>query len=150
MIGTLIRDCFKQFWSKFERFTIKNLRDFESCSKSVQKCSFYKLVKVLPEIDWHHYQGTSPAPTCIVRHQTLIKAPTSEVSHQCPVCEGGQICPLHFQMLIPMEPKVHLGDHKGPLRPPIPEFSTTMDKTVFREFLEAVILVLFVVQEGSI
>ena len=49
---------------------------------------FFKWVRILPEIDWNHHQGASPAPTCIVRHQTMIKPPTSEVSHQSPVGGG--------------------------------------------------------------
>ena len=46
---------------------------------------FFKWVRILPEIDWYPYQGASPAPSCIVRHKTLIKTPTREVSHQKPV-----------------------------------------------------------------
>ena len=45
---------------KFERF-IKN-----ALTRSVfelEKCSsfFFKWVRVLPEIDWYHFQGASPA-----------------------------------------------------------------------------------------
>ena len=40
-----------------------------------------------PEIDWYHYQGVSPAPTCVVRHQTMTKTPMR--SHQSPVKGGG-------------------------------------------------------------
>ena len=38
------------------------------------------------QIAWYHYQGALPAPTHTVQHQTLIKAPTREVSYQSPVC----------------------------------------------------------------
>ena len=34
---------------------------------------FFKWVRISPEIDWYHYQGASPAPTCVVRHQTMTK-----------------------------------------------------------------------------
>ena len=46
-------------------------------------------VTILLEIDWLHLQYASPAPTCIVWHQTLIEALTSEVPLQSPV-GGGQ------------------------------------------------------------
>ena len=32
------------------------------------------------EIDWYHYQGASPAPSCIVRHQTMPKTRLSVTS----------------------------------------------------------------------
>ena len=41
----------------------------------LEKCTFFKWVRISPEIDWNHYQGASPAPKCIVRYQTLIKTP---------------------------------------------------------------------------
>ena len=74
------RDCFKQF----ERIAKKNALILRSLFE-LEKC-FFKWVRISPEIDWYHYKGTIPAPTCIVRHQTLIKSPTSKVSHQSPVC----------------------------------------------------------------
>ena len=37
---------------------------------------FFKWVRISPEIDWYHYQGASPAPTCIVWHQTMTKTAT--------------------------------------------------------------------------
>ena len=37
---------------------------------------FFKWVRISPEIDWYHYQGASLAPTCILRHQSLISTPT--------------------------------------------------------------------------
>ena len=43
----------------------------------LEKCSFFKWVRISPEIDLYHYQGASPAHMCIVWHQTLIKTPTS-------------------------------------------------------------------------
>ena len=47
---------------------------------------FFKCVRISPEIEGCHYQGTSLAATCIVQHQTLIQVPSSKVSHQSPVC----------------------------------------------------------------
>ena len=44
--------------------------------KARAKLSFFYWVRISPEIDWCHYQGASPAPTCIVRHQTMTKTPT--------------------------------------------------------------------------
>ena len=53
---------------------------YEKCSNLVsfelEKCSFFKWVRLSPEIDWYHYQGASPAPTCLVRNQTMTKTPT--------------------------------------------------------------------------
>ena len=54
---------------------------YEKCSKSVNFWArkmffFFKWVRISPEIDWYHYQGASPAPTCIVRHQTMTKTST--------------------------------------------------------------------------
>ena len=48
---------------KFERFTKNALirSVFE-----LEKCFFFKRVRISPEIDWYHYQGASPAPLCIV------------------------------------------------------------------------------------
>ena len=46
---------------------------------------FFKWVRISPEIEWYHYQGACPAPTCKVQHQTLIKTLQIEVSHQSPV-----------------------------------------------------------------
>ena len=43
----------------------------------VAKCSFFKWARISPGIDWNYYQGAIPAPMRIVRHQTLIKTPTS-------------------------------------------------------------------------
>ena len=41
-----------------------------------EKCFFFfKWVRILPEIDWYHYQSAA-APTCIIRHQTMTKTPT--------------------------------------------------------------------------
>ena len=34
---------------------------------------FFKWVRILPEIDWCHYQGANPAPTRIVRHRTMTR-----------------------------------------------------------------------------
>ena len=61
----------------------------------LEKCSFFKWVRILPESDWYHFLGASPAPMCIVQHKTLKKTSTSEVSHQSPVCVcagGGGSC----------------------------------------------------------
>ena len=43
----------------------------------LEKCSFFKWVRIGPEIDWYYYPGACPAPTCIVRHQTMTKTRTS-------------------------------------------------------------------------
>ena len=37
----------------------------------LEKCTFING----SEIDWYHYQGANPAPTCIVWHQTITKTP---------------------------------------------------------------------------
>ena len=42
----------------------------------LEKCPFCKWVRISPEIEWYHYQGGSPALTCIVRHQKMTKTPT--------------------------------------------------------------------------
>ena len=34
----------------------------------LEKCFFFKWVRISPEIDWYHYQGASLAPMCIVWH----------------------------------------------------------------------------------
>ena len=46
-------------------------------------------------IDWYHYQGDSSASMCIVQHLTLIKASTSKLSHQSPVCTPSPPLPPH-------------------------------------------------------
>ena len=51
----------------------------------LEKCSFFKWVRISPEIDLYHYQGASPAHMCIVWHQTLITALITQVLHQGPV-----------------------------------------------------------------
>ena len=35
----------------------------------LEKCSFFKWVRIFPEIYWYHYQGASPAPSRIIRHK---------------------------------------------------------------------------------
>ena len=46
----------------------------------IEKCSlFLKLVRILPEIDWYHYQGARPL--------------RGEVSHQSPVCPPPMLPP---------------------------------------------------------
>ena len=80
--GPYLRDLLLKIWEIYEK-----------CSNSVNFWArkmffFFKWVRISPEIDWYHYQGASPAPMCIVRHQKLIKVPTSEVSHQSPVWGG--------------------------------------------------------------
>ena len=83
---------------KFERFTKNGLT---SSVVELEKCSFFlKWVRISPEIDWCHYQGASPAPTCIVRHQTMTRTPTrwsvtSEPSVRGEVkwCYRDRVCP---------------------------------------------------------
>ena len=36
------------------------------------RSEFFKWVRIFPEIDWYHNQGTSPAPLCIVWHQSYV------------------------------------------------------------------------------
>ena len=61
----LVHICEFYYW-QFERFT-------KRCSNSVN----YWARKLLFFSNGYHYQGYSPAPTCIVRYQTLTKTPTS-------------------------------------------------------------------------
>ena len=73
-VSTLLVRIWEIYYWKFDRFTRIAL------TRSVfelEKCFFFKWVRISPEIDWYHYQGASPAPSCIVRHKTLIKTPTS-------------------------------------------------------------------------
>ena len=74
---------------------------------------FFKWVRISPEIDWYHYQGASPAPACIVRHQTMIKAPTSKVSHQSPVC------PPCCELLCPTAVRLSIHPCCSFIRPPL-------------------------------
>ena len=36
---------------------------------------FFKRIRISLEIDWCYYQCACPAPSCIVRHQTMTKTP---------------------------------------------------------------------------
>ena len=65
-----LRDFLLKIWEIYEKWS--NSGQFLS-KKNVL---FFKWVRILPEIDYH-YQGASPAPTCIVWHQTLTKTPTT-------------------------------------------------------------------------
>ena len=78
------------FHSYFGDFLMKFWEIYQKCSNSVNFWArkmffFFKWVRISPEIDWYHYQGASPAPTCIVRHQTMTKTPTrwSVTSEPC-------------------------------------------------------------------
>ena len=78
MVVILFQTSFAHIWEiyyrNFEGF-IKNALTWSIFE--LEKCSFFfKWVRISPEIDWYHYQGASPAPTCIVRHQTMTKTPT--------------------------------------------------------------------------
>ena len=64
----LLACIWKIYYCKFERFTKNAL--------TRKMFFFFKWVRISPEIDWYHYQFASPAPTCIVRHQTMTKTPT--------------------------------------------------------------------------
>ena len=65
---------------RFESFNYSNFEGFTNPALTLsifelEKCSFFKWVRISPEIDWYHYQGASPAPTCIVKHLTMTKTP---------------------------------------------------------------------------
>ena len=65
---------FQRFIFVFERFSLKNLRDFlwNALTLSIfelEKRFFFKQVRISPEIDWYHYQSANAAPTGIVWHQ---------------------------------------------------------------------------------
>ena len=57
----------------------------------LEKCSFFKQVEILTEIDWFHYQCANAAPTAIVRHRIktglFLLSVTSE-----PTVGGGKKC----------------------------------------------------------
>ena len=64
----------------WEIFLLKIWHIYKKCSNSVNFWArkmffFFKWVRISPEIDWYHYQGANPAPTCIVWHQTMTKTP---------------------------------------------------------------------------
>ena len=105
--GPYLRDLLLKIWEIYEK-----------CSNSVNFWArkmffFFKWVRISPEIDWYHYQGASPAPTCIVRHQTMIKAPTSKVSHQSPVC------PPCCELLCPTAVRLSIHPCCAFIRPPL-------------------------------
>ena len=109
--GPYLRDLLLKIWEIYEK-----------CSNSVNFWArkmffFFKWVRISPEIDWYHYQGASPAPTCIVRHQTMIKPPTSEVSHQSPVWGGGPKWPKKCWRLKWTAPKWNLSEFHPPPSP---------------------------------
>ena len=73
--------CFKHFHPYLRDLLVKFWEINKKCSNSVKfwarKMLFsFKWVRISPEIDWRHYEGASPAPTCIVRHQTMTKTPS--------------------------------------------------------------------------
>ena len=45
---------------------------------SIFELDFFRWVRILPEIDWYHYQGASPAPTCIVPYELSVTSEPSE------------------------------------------------------------------------
>ena len=55
------------FFENFERFTLYSSK---FSIFDVEKISyFFKQVRILPEIDWYHYQdANNAAPTGVVRH----------------------------------------------------------------------------------
>ena len=60
-----LRDLLRKFWGIYSK-----------CSNSVHFWArkmflFFKWVRISPEIDWYHYQGASPATTCIVHSPAL-------------------------------------------------------------------------------
>ena len=66
LFQTFLVHIWEIFYWKFGRFT-KNaltLSIFE-----LEKCYFFKQVRISPEIDWYHYQSTNAAPMAIVRHR---------------------------------------------------------------------------------
>ena len=64
-----LRDLLLNFERSSENALTRSFFDLEKCS------FFLKWVRILPEIDWYHYQGASSAPTCIVWDQTMTKTP---------------------------------------------------------------------------
>ena len=57
----------------------------------------------LPEIDWHHYQGASPAPASKSGIKQRQRPLQGEVSHQIPVCSF----PFPFILLLPCPLLMH-------------------------------------------
>ena len=79
------RNIFRPYLSNL---LLKFWEIYEKCFNSVNfwaRIFFLKWVRILQEIDWYHYLGASPAPSCKVRQQTLIKNPMRFMSHQSPV-----------------------------------------------------------------
>ena len=85
LMGKSIHDSTVTVWNIYipylRDFRLKIWEIYKKCSNSLNFWArkmffFFKWVRISPEIDWYHYQGASPAPTCIVRHQKLIKTPT--------------------------------------------------------------------------
>ena len=73
-----VSNLFCQYLSDLQ---LKIWEIYKKCSNSVKFWAwkmffFLKWVRILSEIDWIHYQGASPAPMCIVRHQTMTETPT--------------------------------------------------------------------------
>ena len=67
----LCSECFPSFKDLcfiFQRFSLKILRDF-LCQFLRGKKIFFKLVRILSEIDWYHYHSANAAPTAIKRHR---------------------------------------------------------------------------------
>ena len=81
---------------RFESFNYSNFEGFTNPALTLsifelEKCSFFKRVKILQEIDWYHYQGASPALTCIIWHQTITNTPTrGSVTSEPNMCVWGE------------------------------------------------------------
>ena len=76
------RKTFQNLCFRFARISLKFFKDFlwNPLTLSIfelEKCHFFKWVRISLRIDWYHYQGACPAPLCIVQHETLIKTPIS-------------------------------------------------------------------------
>ena len=59
------------------RFSLGNLRDFRQHALTLpifelEKGSFFKQVRILPEIDGHHFQSANVAPTASDSDRTIF------------------------------------------------------------------------------
>ena len=72
LFQTFFAHIWEIYYWNFERFIInaltRSIFELEKCSLFLNGSEFRH--------DWYHYQGASPAPTCIVRHQAMTKTPT--------------------------------------------------------------------------
>ena len=92
LFQTFLARIWEIYYWKFERLPKKPL------TRSVfelEKCSFFfKWVRISPEIDWYHYQGANPAPTCKVRHQIMTNTPTRWSVTSEPSVQGNKTNPV--------------------------------------------------------